>query len=164
MAFTKVLGAGIEPNQTIPNFDTTNINSSGIVTTSQLNVGTGVTVSAGVVTATTVDVSTVKVGTGVTISAGVVTATKFIGDGAELTGVAGLGTPLSNDPSSPLNVFYKTPEILTIGAGVSVTVESDDTSGNTVYTSLANVVVAAGGTFRIAAGTTAVFNALGVFN
>tara|TARA_B100002019_G_C20970691_1_gene450937 strand:+ start:56 stop:550 length:495 start_codon:yes stop_codon:yes gene_type:complete len=163
MAFTKVLGAGIEPNQTIPNFDTTNINSSGIVTTSQLNVGTGVTVSAGVVTATTVDVSTVKVGTGVTISAGVVTATKFIGDGAELTGVAGLGTPLSNDPSSPLNVFYKTPEILTIGAGVSVTVESDDTSGNTVYTSLANVVVAAGGTFRIAAGTTAVFNALGVF-
>lgn len=164
MAFTKVLGAGIEPNQTLPNFDTTNINSSGIVTTSQLNVGTGVTVSAGVVTATTVDVSTVKVGTGVTISAGVVTATKFIGDGAELTGVAGLGTPLSNDPSSPLNVFYKTPEILTIGAGVSITVESDDTSGNTVYTSLANVVVAAGGTFRIAAGTTAVFNALGVFN
>lgn len=163
MAFTKVLGAGIEPNQTIPNFDTKNINSSGIVTTSQLNVGTGVTVSAGVVTATTVDVSTVKVGTGVTISAGVVTATKFIGDGAELTGVAGLGTPLSNDPSSPLNVFYKTPEILTIGAGVSITVESDDTSGNTVYTSLANVVVAAGGTFRIAAGTTAVFNALGVF-
>ena len=157
MAFTKVLGAGIEPNQTIPNFDTTNINSSGIVTTSQLNVGTGVTISAGVVTATTV------VSTGANIT-GVVTATKFIGDGAELTGVAGLGTPLSNDPSSPLNVFYKTPESLTIGAGVSVTVESDDTSGNTVYTSLANVVVAAGGTFRIAAGTTAVFNALGVFN
>ena len=157
MAFTKVLGAGIEPNQTIPNFDTEHINSSGIVTTSQLNVGTGVTISAGVVTATTV------VSTGANIT-GVVTATKFIGDGAELTGVAGLGTPLSNDPSSPLNVFYKTPEILTIGAGVSVTVESDDTSGNTVYTSLANVVVAAGGTFRIAAGTTAVFNALGVFN
>ena len=164
MAFTKVLGAGIESNQTLPSFDIENINSTGIVTATQLNVGTGVTVSAGVVTATTVDVSTVKVGTGVTISAGVVTATKFIGDGAELTGVAGLGTPLSNDPSSPLNVFYKTPEILTIGAGVSVTVESDDTSGNTVYTSLANVVVAAGGTFRIAAGTTAVFNALGVFN
>ena len=156
MAFTKVLGAGIEPNQTIPNFDTEHINSSGIVTTSQLNVGTGVTISAGVVTATTV------VSTGANIT-GVVTATKFIGDGAELTGVAGLGTPLSNDPSSPLNVFYKTPESLTIGAGVSVTVESDDTSGNTVYTSLANVVVAAGGTFRIAAGTTAVFNALGVF-
>ena len=164
MAFTKVLGAGIESNQTLPSFDIENINSTGIVTATQLNVGTGVTVSAGVVTATTVDVSTVKVGTGVTISAGVVTATKFIGDGAELTGVAGLGTPLSNDPSSPLNVFYKTPESLTIGAGVSVTVESDDTSGNTVYTSLANVVVAAGGTFRIAAGTTAVFNALGVFN
>ena len=163
MAFTKVLGAGIESNQTLPSFDIENINSTGIVTATQLNVGTGVTVSAGVVTATTVDVSTVKVGTGVTISAGVVTATKFIGDGAELTGVAGLGTPLSNDPSSPLNVFYKTPEILTIGSGVSVTVESDDTSGNTVYTSLANVVVAAGGTFRIAAGTTAVFNALGVF-
>ena len=156
MAFTKVLGAGIEPNQIIPNFDTEHINSSGIVTTSQLNVGTGVTISAGVVTATTV------VSTGANIT-GVVTATKFIGDGAELTGVAGLGTPLSNDPSSPLNVFYKTPESLTIGAGVSVTVESDDTSGNTVYTSLANVVVAAGGTFRIAAGTTAVFNALGVF-
>ena len=156
MAFTKVLGAGIEPNQTIPNFDTEHINSSGIVTTSQLNVGAGVTISAGVVTATTV------VSTGANIT-GVVTATKFIGDGAELTGVAGLGTPLSNDPSSPLNVFYKTPESLTIGAGVSVTVESDDTSGNTVYTSLANVVVAAGGTFRIAAGTTAVFNALGVF-
>ena len=153
MAFTKVLGAGIESNQTLPSFDIENINSTGIVTATQLNVGTGVTITDG----------TLKVGTGVTISAGVVTATKFIGDGAELTGVAGLGTPLSNDPSSPLNVFYKTPESLTIGAGVSVTVESDDTSGNTVYTSLANVVVAAGGTFRIAAGTTAVFNALGVF-
>ena len=41
----------------------------------------------GNVTATTVDATTVKVGTAVTISAGVVTATSFSGDGSNLTGI-----------------------------------------------------------------------------
>ena len=44
--------------------------------------GETVFVSAGIVTASTVDASTVKVGTAVTISAGVITATSFSGDGS----------------------------------------------------------------------------------
>ena len=42
----------------------------------------------GVATATTLDSTTVKVGTAVTISSGIVTATKFVGDGSDLTGVS----------------------------------------------------------------------------
>ena len=45
------------------------------------------TVSATTITGTTVNATTVKVGTAVTISAGVVTATSFSGDGSGLSGI-----------------------------------------------------------------------------
>ena len=48
---------------------------------------------------------------------GIITATKFVGDGSELTGVAGLGQPLSNDQSNPLSNIFKQTQTLTITNG-----------------------------------------------
>ena len=79
---TKITGPGIK---TTTNFVGNNANFTGILTASNLSIGTGVT-----------------------ISAGVVTATKFVGDGSDLTSLpAGLGTAISADADKPLNsIFY----------------------------------------------------------
>lgn len=119
MALTKVTRGVIKPNE---NYDTHNINSTGIVT-----------------------------------------ATKFVGDGSELTGVAGLGVPLSNDQTNPLSNIFKQTEILTIASGQTVNVESDAASGNVCYSAYGNVVVEPGGVFRVVDGTTLRMNVLGVF-
>ena len=99
-------------------------------------------------------------------STGIITATEFHGDGSNLTGVAaaGLGTPLSDDSNSPLNLIYKTPKVLNVGAAVSITVESDETSGYVAYMPAGSVHVAVGGTVRVALGTTVKTNILGVFD
>jgi hypothetical protein len=94
---------------------------------------------------------------------GVLTATKLVGDGSELTGVSGFATALSSDQTSPLNVFFKTPQQVNIGAGTSVTVESDATSGNIAFIREGIVHVATGATFHVKASTTLVTNVLSVF-
>ena len=94
---------------------------------------------------------------------GTVTATAFVGDGANLTGVSGFATALSTDQTSPLNVFFKTPEQVQIGAGTSLTIESDDTSGNVAFIREGIVHVATGATFHVGSATTLVTNVLGVF-
>ena len=94
---------------------------------------------------------------------GTVTATAFVGDGANLTGVSGFATALSTDQTSVLNRFFKTPEEIPIGAGTSVTVESDAVSGNFAFCREGSIHVAAGATFHVGSGTTLVTNVLGVF-
>ena len=94
---------------------------------------------------------------------GTVTATSFVGDGANLTGVSGFATALSTDSTSPLNVFFKTPKQVNIGAGTSLTIESDATSGNTAFIRESIVHVAVGATFHIKTNNTLVTNVLGVF-
>ena len=94
---------------------------------------------------------------------GTVTATSFVGDGANLTGVSGFATALSTDSTSPLNVFFKTPKQITIGAGTSLTVESDATSGNVAFVREGIIHVATGATFHVKSSTTLVANVLGVF-
>ena len=94
---------------------------------------------------------------------GTITATEFVGNGANLTGVSGFATALSSDQTSPLNVFFKTPKQVNIGAGTSITVESDATSGNLAFIRESIVHVAAGATFHIKASTTLATNVLGVF-
>ena len=84
-------------------------------------------------------------------------------DGSLLTGVSGFATALSSDQTSPLNVFFKTPKQVNIGAGISITVESDATSGNIAFIRESVVHVAAGATFRVKASTTLATNVLGVF-
>ena len=94
---------------------------------------------------------------------GTVTATEFVGNGANLTGVSGFATALSSDQTSPLNVFFKTPKQVNIGAGTSITVESDATSGNIAFVREGIIHVAAGATFHVKASTTLATNVLGVF-
>ena len=94
---------------------------------------------------------------------GIVTATAFHGDGANLTGVSGFATALSNTEGTLENLIFKTPESFTIGAGTSTSIESDNTSGNTLFTRLGRINVATGATFHVSAGTTFIMNVLNVF-
>ena len=73
-------------------------------------------------------------------------------DGANLTGVSGFATALSTDQSSPLNVFFKTPKQINIGAGTSLTVESDASSGNVAFVREGIIHVAVGATFHVKSG------------
>ena len=94
---------------------------------------------------------------------GIVTATAFHGDGANLTGVSGFSTALSNTQGTLENLIFKTTESFTIGAGQSIRLESDNMSGNTCFTRLGRINVSTGATFHVSAGTTFVMNVLGVF-
>ena len=99
----------------------------------------------------------------INVSSGSVTATSFTGDGANLTGVSGFSTALSNTEGTLENLVFKTTESFTVGAGQSVRLESDNMSGNTVFTRLGRINVATGATFHVSAGTTFVMNVLNVF-
>jgi len=109
------------------------------------------------------------VGTDGTLSAnninatGIVTASSFEGDGSQLTGVSGFATALSSSTTSVLNRFFKTPEEIPIGAGTSVSITSDDASGNVAFCREGNIHVAVGATFHVGSGTTLFTNVLGVF-
>ena len=94
---------------------------------------------------------------------GVLTATTFVGDGSNLTGVSGFATALSSSQSSPLFNVFKTPKKFDVGAGTSITIESDATSGNVAFMRNAEVHVAVGSTFHIGSGTTLVTNVLSIF-
>ena len=113
-----------------------------------------------------------QVGTGVTVygSTGIVSATAFYGDGSNLDGVtsSGLGTALNADDenlpkTTPLQYVFKAARILHIGAGTSVRVDSDATSGNIAFMREADTFIAAGATFTIGAGTSLISDALGIF-
>jgi hypothetical protein len=97
------------------------------------------------------------------VVSGVVTASSFVGDGSNLTGVSGFATALSSDQNSILNQIFKTPETLNVGAGISVSVESDSTSGNVAFTRVGIIHVSTGSTFHVGSGTTLQTNVLGVF-
>ena len=75
---------------------------------------------------------------------GVLTATTFVGDGSNLTGVSGFATALNSSQSSPLFNVFKTPRRFDVGAGTSITVESDATSGNIAFMRNGEVHVAVG--------------------
>ena len=94
---------------------------------------------------------------------GVLTATTFVGDGSNLTGVSGFATALNSSQSSPLFNVFKTPRRFDVGAGTSISVESDATSGNVAFMRNAEVHVAVGSTFHIGSGTTLVTNVLSIF-
>ena len=94
---------------------------------------------------------------------GIVTATAFHGDGANLTGISGFATALSNTEGTLENLIFKTTEAFTIGAGTSIRIESDNMSGNTAFTRLSKINVGTGATFHVSAGTTFIMNVLNVF-
>ena len=78
-------------------------------------------------------------------------------------GGGGIGTALSDDETSILSKIFKTPEQIDIGAGKSITIASDSSSGNVAFCREGNIHVAVGSTFHIGSGTTFVTNVFGVF-
>ena len=104
-----------------------------------------------------------ETGGNINVSSGSVTATSFSGDGANLTGVSGFSTALSNTQGTLENLIFKTTEAFTIGSGTSIRIESDNMSGNTAFTRLSRINVATGATFHVSAGTTFIMNVLDVF-
>ena len=98
-----------------------------------------------------------------TVSASSLTGALPAIDGSQLTGVSGFATALSTDQTSPLNVFFKTPKQVNIGAGTSISVESDATSGNVAFIRESIIHVAVGATFNVKTNTTLATNVLGVF-
>ena len=112
--------------------------------------------SSGVGTDGTLDTNNIN-------ATGIVTASSFEGDGSQLTGVSGFATALSSDQTSILNRFFKTPEEIPIGAGTSVSITSDDASGNIAFVREGAIHVAVGATFHVGSGTTLATNVLGVF-
>ena len=126
----------------------------------QVQIGTALTIGyAGVATF----VGAAGVGVTITPSTGRVEATEFYGDGSNLEGIsAGLGTALGSE--YPLASVFKISNILSIGAGTSVTVESDASAGYLAFMRENDVHVASGATFHIGAGTTLVPDVLNIFN
>jgi hypothetical protein len=149
--------------------DTNNLSISGVATAATLGVS-GVStaassVIAGIITANS---SGIDAGAGIVTAttgsfSGTVTANAFSGDGSELTGVSGFATALSSDQTSILNKIFKTPQTLTVGTGVSVTIESDTTSGNVAFVREGVVHVGSGSTLHIDSSTAFHTNVLGVF-
>ena len=164
MALTKVTGPVLSDN----------INISGIVTAATVSVGGSVTGNkfyGDGSTLTGIDASALTSGGAVKAQAnasgivvtGVATATSFSGDGSNLTGVSGFATALSNTQGTLLNHVFKTPESFTVGAGTSVTIESDGSSGNIAFARLGIISVGAGATLHVALGCTMKMNILNVF-
>ena len=92
-----------------------------------------------------------------------VTGGTITGDGSGLTGISGFATALSNTQGTLENLCFKTPEAFTIGAGTSIRIQSDNSSGNTAFTRLGSINVSTGATFHVSAGTTFIMNVLNVF-
>ena len=122
--------------------DVANVDSIGIVTARS-----GINVTGG----------------NINVSRGSVTATSFSGDGANLTGVSGFSTALSNTEGTLENLIFKTTEAFTVASGTSIRIESDNMSGNTAFTRLSRINVSTGATFHVSAGTTFIMNVLDVF-
>ena len=99
------------------------------------------------------------------VEASEIRANEFYGDGSNLEGIsAGLGTALGD--SAPLDTIFKTPYILHVGAtgaGTTIRVDSDATSGNVAFMRQRDVYIAAGSTMTIGAGTTLIQNVLSIF-
>ena len=92
-----------------------------------------------------------------------VTGGTITGDGSGLTGISGFSTALGNTQGTLENLIFKTTESFTIGAGQSIRLESDNISGNNLFTRLGRINVATGATFHVSAGTTFIMNVLDVF-
>ena len=94
---------------------------------------------------------------------GVVTAVSFTGDGSKLTGVSGFATALSATQGDFLNRVFVTPQVLPLGAGISVSITSTAADGNMAFTRASRVDVGTGSTLHVSVGTTFITNVLSVF-
>ena len=168
MALTKITKGVIKPNE---NYDTHNINSTGVVTATSFvgnltgNVtgtvsgdATGLTGQPNVVVTDVVsgDVNVQNV------TAGIVTATAFHGDGANLTGVSGFAD--AQGRTCGMDQVFTTPMTLTLGgSGCGInTIEASTSQGGVAFVRAKNITIGAG-IIHIKPGTTVKTNVLGLF-
>ena len=169
MALTKITRGVIKPNE---NYDTHNINSTGIITATQFHGdGSNLTGLADPSVLTVGGATKVEaVSTGATVTGnlgvsgdvtvgGAVNATTITGDGSNLTGVGGIGDPQGS--TNNLNYLFTSPRLLSLTQ--STTVSATAAQGKVVFTASDSIKVATGVTVTVAAGTTIRTNVLGLY-
>ena len=168
MALTKITKGVIKPNE---NYDTHNINSTGVVTATSFvgnltgNVTGNVTgVSTGLTGQPNVVVTDVVSGdvNVQNVTAGIVTATAFHGDGANLTGVSGFADALGR--TCGMDQVFTTPMTITLGgSGCGInTIEASTSQGGVAFVRAKNITIGTG-IIHIKPGTTVKTNVLGLF-
>ena len=160
---TKITKGVIKPNE---NYDTHNINSTGIITATQFHGdGSNLTGLADPSVLTVGGATKVEaVSTGATVTgnldvSGSINATSITGDGSNLTGVGGLGDGLG--ATNNLNYLFTSPELLELTA--NATISATAAQGKVVFTASDSIKVATGVTVTVAAGTTVRTNVLGLY-
>ena len=163
MALTKITKGVIKPNE---DYDTRNINSTGIVTATQFHGdGSNLTGLADPSVLTVGGATKVEaVSTGATVTgnldvSGAINATSITGDGSNLSGVGGVGDQIG--ATNNLNYLFTSPELLELTA--SATVSATQAQGKVVFTASDSIKVATGVTVTVAAGTTIRTNVLGLY-
>ena len=157
MALTKITRGVIKPNE---NYDTHNINSTGIITATQFHGdGSNLTGLADPSVLTVGGATKVEaVPTGAVVT-GILTATEFSGDGSNLTGVGGLGDPQGS--TGNLNYLFTNPKLLELT--VNATISATQAQGSVVFTASDSIKIATGVIIEVAAGTTVRTNVLGLY-
>ena len=163
MALTKITQGVIKPNE---NYDTHNINSTGIVTATQFHGDgsnlTGLADPSVLTVGGATKVEAVSAGATVTGNldvSGSINATTITGDGSNLTGVGGLGDGLGS--ANNLNYLFTSPELLELTA--NATISATQAQGKVVFTASKSVTIGTGVTVEVAAGTTVRTNVLGLY-
>ena len=157
MALTKITKGVIKPNE---NYDTHNINSTGIITATQFHGdGSNLTGLADPSVLTVGGATKVEaVPTGAVVT-GILTATQFSGDGSNLSGVGGLGDGIG--ATGNLNYLYTSPELLELTT--NSTISATEAQGKVVFTASDSITIGTGVTVEVAAGTTVRTNVLGLY-
>ena len=157
MALTKITRGVIKPNE---NYDTHNINSTGIITATQFHGdGSNLTGLADPSVLTVGGATKVEaVPTGAVVT-GILTATEFSGDGSNLTGVGGLGDP--QGATNNLNYLFTSPRLLALTQ--NTTISATQAQGKVVFTASESLTIGTGVTVEVAAGTTIRTNVLGLY-
>ena len=157
MALTKITKGVIKPNE---NYDTHNINSTGIVTATQFHGdGSNLTGLADPSVLTSGGATKVEaVPTGAVVT-GILTATQFSGDGSNLSGVGGIGDGLGS--ANNLNYLFTSPELLELTT--NTTISATQSQGKIVFTASKSLTIGTGVTVEVAAGTTIRTNVLGLY-
>ena len=160
MALTKITQGVIKPNE---NYDTHNINSTGIITATQFHGdGSNLTGLADPSVLTVGGATKVEaVPTGAVVT-GILTATAFHGDGANLTGVSGFAD--AQGRTCGMDQVFTTPMTITLGgSGCGInTIEASASQGGVAFVRAKNITIGAG-IIHIKPGTTVKTNVLGLF-
>ena len=166
MALTKITKGVIKPNE---NYDTHNINSTGIITATQFHGdGSNLTGLADPSVLTVGGATKVEaVSTGATVTgnldvSGSINAASITGDGSNLTGVSGFAD--AQGRTCGMDQVFTTPMTITLGgSGCGInTIEASASQGGVAFVRAKNITIGTG-IIHIKPGTTVKTNVLGLF-